>query len=100
MPKPHIFLSQVALKEQNYGEIVNTVGRGINFITFIDQGAVWMMLTVHDVVNQPPRSRDITLRPTASTHLALDEAGTQIPYHQISYDYNHEMNGSDVSQQV
>jgi hypothetical protein len=100
MPKPHVFLSQVASKENNYGEIVNTVGRGINFVTFIDQGAVWMMSTVHDVANQPPRSRDIALRPTASTHLALDEAGTQIPYHQISYDYNHKMNGSDVSQQI
>jgi hypothetical protein len=101
MPKPHLFLDKVCTKEKNYGEMVNTVGNGINYITFVDQGAVWMMLTVHDVANQPPGTRDISLRPTASTHLATETLnGTQIPYHQISYEYNHEMNGSDVSQQL
>jgi hypothetical protein len=101
MPKPHLFLDKVCTKEKNYGEMVNTVGNGINYITFVDQGAVWMMSTVHDVANQPPGTRDISLRPTASTHLATETLnGTQIPYHQISYEYNHEMNGSDVSQQL
>jgi hypothetical protein len=73
MPKPHLFLDKVSLKERNYSEIVNTVGKGINFITFIDQGAVWMMLTVHDVANQPPSTQHISLRPTASIHLATED---------------------------
>ena len=55
MPLPRILLDTVTAKERDYGEIVNTVvseGR-INCITFIDQGAVWMMSTVHDTANEP-----------------------------------------------
>jgi hypothetical protein len=55
MPLSHILLDSVATKERDYGEIVNTViaeGR-INCITFIDQGAVWMMSTIHDTANEP-----------------------------------------------
>jgi hypothetical protein len=102
MPKAHLLLDRVCSKERNYGEIVNTVGKGVNFITFIDQGAVWMMSTVHDVANQPAGWRPLYKRPEASTHLANESilGETQIPYHQISFEYNHEMNGSDVSQQV
>ena len=61
-----------------------------------------MMSTVHDVANQPPLSRPIYLRPTASTHLATEAPNGEIyiPYHQISFDYNREINGSDVSQQI
>jgi hypothetical protein len=53
MPKPHIRMREVASKEKNYGEIINTTGQGINFVSFVDKKVVWMMSTVHDVVNQP-----------------------------------------------
>ena len=64
IPLPHVLLDKVATIEKNYGEIVNTVvsdGR-VNCITFIDQGAVWMMSTVHDAANQPPCYRPIVKR--------------------------------------
>jgi hypothetical protein len=103
MPLPHILLDSMASKEKNYGEYVNTVvadGK-INCITFIDQGAVWMMSTVHDVANQEPCWRLAIKRKTASHHLARESTnGVQLPYPQISYDYNHFINGSDLYQQL
>ena len=96
-------MKKVATKEKNYGEVVNTLGEQgtINFITFIDQGAVWMMSTVHDTANEPPCWRPIQKRPTASTLLArtTTEGDIELPYPKVSHDYNHEMNGSDLCQQ-
>jgi hypothetical protein len=103
IPKPHITVDKVATKEKNYGEVVNTVvsnGR-VNCITFIDNGAVWMMSTVHDTANELPCWRPIAMRKNASLHLArTTPAGDlEIPYPQISHDYNQKMNGSDLCQQ-
>jgi hypothetical protein len=104
MPLPHILLDSVATKERDYGEIVNTVvaeGR-INCVTFIDQGAVWMMSTVHDTANEPTCWRPIIKRKRASDHLSRQTpAGdVELPYPKISFDYNHYMNGSDICQQI
>jgi Transposase IS4 len=103
IPKPHIMIDKVATKEKNYGEVVNTViSRGnINCITFIDNGAVWMMSTVHDVANEPTYWRPISNRRNPSDHLArtTPNGDIEIPYPKISHDYNHQMNGSDLCQQ-
>ena len=54
MPKPHIVMHKVCSKERNYGEIVNSVGKhGVNFITYVDQGAVWIILITHNITNNP-----------------------------------------------
>ena len=103
MPRPHILIDKVATKEKNYGEVVNTVvsqGR-INCITFVDNGAVWMMSTVHDTANEPPCWRAVSSRKNPSIHLARTaiSGDIEIPYPQISDDYNHQMNGSDLCQQ-
>jgi Transposase IS4 len=103
MPKPHIVMDKVCSKERNYGEVVNSVGKhGVNFITYVDQGAVWMMSTTHNVANDPTCWRDSIKRPKASDHLARTsiDGGIELPFPQISYDYNHHMNGSDLCQQV
>jgi hypothetical protein len=102
MPKPHILINKVATREQDYGEIVNSVGRGINYCTYIDNGAVWMMSTVHDVANDPVCWRGIAKRPKASQHLSQVsvDGSINLPFPQISYDYNHHMNGSDLCQQM
>jgi hypothetical protein len=49
---PDILIDKIATRGRDYGEIANSVGRGINYCTFIDNGAVWMMSTVHDVANE------------------------------------------------
>jgi hypothetical protein len=67
---PHLAMDLIASKEKHYGEIINTVGKGINYITYIDQDAVWMLSTVHDVANQPPCWRPAENRVHASHHLA------------------------------
>jgi hypothetical protein len=51
MPKPYIRMRKVVSKEKNYGEIINTIGQGINFVSFVSKKVVWMMSTVHDVIN-------------------------------------------------
>jgi hypothetical protein len=102
MPAPHIVIDKVATKERHYGEVANTVGKGVNFVTYVDNGAVWMMSTVHDVANQPQCWRDVKTRSKPSVHLARQSINgeLEIPYPQISQDYNHHMNGSDLCQQV
>ena len=40
MPKPYVYMREVTSKEKDYGELINTVSRGINFVTFIDKKAV------------------------------------------------------------
>jgi hypothetical protein len=42
MPAPLVMMREMATKERNYGKIIDTIGRDgkINYITFIDQGAV------------------------------------------------------------
>jgi hypothetical protein len=103
MPRPHIIIDKVATKEKNYGEVVNTVvsnGR-VNCVTFIDNGAVWMMSTVHDTANEPACWRPVFDRKNPSLHLSrTTPAGeVEVPYPKISHDYNHQMNGSDLCQQ-
>jgi hypothetical protein len=104
IPIPHIMIDTVASKERDYGEVVNTVVSGgrINCITFIDQGVVWMMSTVHDTANEPTCWRPITKRKAASTHLSRQSTtgDTELPFPLISDDYNHYMNGSDLCQQM
>jgi hypothetical protein len=123
VPDAHITLRGLTTKEKDYGEQVNTVCGEVNCMTFIDQKAVWMMSTVHDVANQPPCWRDAVKRPTASHKYAnyvqqtdttitdYSQASTkfsrttttgeiELPYPQLMYDYNHGMNGSDLCQQV
>jgi Transposase IS4 len=102
MPAPHVRMREVATKERHYGESMNTVGRGINFVTFVDKKAVWMMTTVHDVANQLPCWRDAKTRTKISHHLGREtmDGGLEVPFPQLSFDYNHNMNGSDVCQQV
>jgi hypothetical protein len=123
MPDAHITLQGLTTKEKDYGKQVNTVCGEVNCMTFVDQKAVWMMSTVHDVANQPPCWRDAVKRPTASHKYAhyieqTDTAVTdysqtstkfsrittagkiELPYPQLMHDYNHGMNGSDLCQQV
>ena len=83
MPKPHIVMDKVCSKERNYGEVVNSVGKhGVNFITYVDQGAVWMMSTTHNVANDPTCWRDSIKRPKASDHLARTsiDGGIELPF--------------------
>lgn len=104
MPRPHIRMREVCTKEANHGEIVNTVGKGrVNFITFVDQKAVWMMSTVHDVANEPwcwrPSTKRSKKTSTKYARTSID-GELQLRYPLVSYEYNHGMNGSDLCQQV
>jgi hypothetical protein len=98
MPKPHVYMREVTSKEKDYREVINTVSRGINFVTFVDQKAVWMMSTTHDVVYQPPCWRDAVTRSNVSSHLSRvsEDGWIEISFPQLSWDYNHHMNSSDV----
>jgi Transposase IS4 len=102
MPKPHIRMREVASKEKNYGEMINTTGQGINFVSFVDKKVVWMMSTVHDVANQPSCWRSTLDRSKVSHHLAREtvDGGLEIPYPQLSEDYNNNMGSCDLCQQI
>jgi Transposase IS4 len=102
MPAPHVRMREVASKEKNYGEIINTTGQGINYVSFVDKKVVWMMTTVHDVANQPSCWRPTQDRSKVSHHLAREtvDGGIEIPYPQLSEDYNNNMGSCDLCQQI
>ena len=101
MPKQHIQLRDCTEKQHDYGLLCNSVFDGVNHITFIDQKAVHMMTTAHDVVNEPSYWRDAKTRRDACLARAREAAGrTELPYPQLSHDYNHGMNSCDVASQV
>jgi hypothetical protein len=60
-----------------------------------------MMTTAHDVINEDPHWRDASTRRKVSLQRARETAGrTELPYPQVSHDYNHGMNSCDVASQV
>lgn len=60
-----------------------------------------MMTTAHDVKNEPFAWRDAATRRNACLERAREKAGrTELPYPQLSHDYNQGMNSCDVASQV
>ena len=59
------------------------------------------MTTAHDVKNEPIAWRDAATRRNACLERAREKAGrTELPYPQLSHDYNQGMNSCDVASQV
>ena len=101
MPKQHIQLRECTDKKSDYGLVCNSVFGGVNHVTFIDQKAVHMMTTAHDIVNQDPYWRDAKTRRNACLTRSRETAGrTELPYPQLSHDYNNNMNSCDLASQV
>lgn len=101
MPKQHIQLRDCTDKQTDYGLVCNSVFGGVNHVTFVDQKAVHMMTTAHDVVREDPHWREAKTRRDASLQRARETAGrTELPYPQLSHDYNQGMNSCDVASQV
>jgi hypothetical protein len=101
MPKQHIQLRDCTDKKTDYGLVCNSVFGGVNHVTFIDQQAVHMMTTAHDVVNEDPHWRDAKTRRDTCRTRARETAGrTELPYPQLSHDYNNNMNSCDLASQV
>jgi hypothetical protein len=61
-----------------------------------------MMSTVHDVANQPPCWRSSLDRSKVSHHLAREAVygGLELPYPQVSENYNNNMGSCDLCQQI
>jgi hypothetical protein len=53
MPAQQILLREYTDKLIDYGLICNSVFDGVNHVTFINQKAVHIITTVHDVKNEP-----------------------------------------------
>jgi hypothetical protein len=101
MPKQQIWLRDCTDKSTDYGLICNSVYGGVNHVTYVDQKAVHMITTAHDVVNEPSCWRDASTRRDACLERSREQAGrTELPYPQLSHDYNHGMNSCDVASQV
>lgn len=101
MPTQHILLRDCTDKSTDYGLTCNSVYGGVNHVTFVDQKAVHMMTTAHDVKNQPPAWREASTRRNACLERSRERSGrTELPYPQLSHDYNQGMNSCDVASQV
>jgi hypothetical protein len=101
MPVQQILLRECTDKATDYGLLCNSVFNGVNHVTFVDQKAVHMMTTTHDVKNEEFAWRDARTRRNACLERSREKAGrTELPYPQLSHDYNQGMNSCDVASQV
>jgi hypothetical protein len=101
MPLQQILLRDCTDKSTDYGLLCNSVFDGVNHVTFVDQKAVHMMTTSHDVRNNELAWRDVRTRRNACLTRSREKAGrTELPYPRLSYDYNHSMNSCDLASQV
>jgi hypothetical protein len=101
MPIQHILLRDCTDKSTDYGLLCNSVFGGVNHVTFVDQKAVHMMTTAHDVKHQELAWRDVRSRRNACLERARERSGrTELPYPQLSYDYNNNMNSCDLASQL
>ena len=101
MPAQQVLLRDCTNKAMDYGLLCNSVYGGVNHVTFVDQKAVHMMTTAHDVKNEEPAWRDATTRRNACLERSREQAGrTELPYPQLSQDYNKGMNSCDVASQL
>lgn len=101
IPAQQIMLRDCTDKATDYGLLCNSVYDGVNHVTFVDQKAVHMMTTTHDVKNEELAWRDAATRRNACLDRAREKAGrTELPYPQLSHDYNQGMNSCDVASQV
>jgi Transposase IS4 len=101
MPAQQVRLRDCTSKKEDYGLLCNSVYDGVNHVTFVDQKAVHMMTTAHDVKNDELAWRDAATRRNACLKRSRETAGrTELPYPQLSEDYNHGMNSCDVASQL
>ena len=81
MPAQHVFLRDCTDKSTDYGLVCNSVYGGVNHITFVNQKAVHMITTAHDVKNQPPYWREAAARRNAYLTRSREKSGrTELPY--------------------
>jgi Transposase IS4 len=101
MPAQQVLLRECTDKATDYGLLCNSVYGDVNHVTFVDQKAVHMMTTTYDVKNEEFAWRDAATRRNACLDRAREKAGrTELPYPQLSHDYNQGMNSCDVASQV
>jgi Transposase IS4 len=101
MPAQQVLLRDCTTKSEDYGLLCNTVYNSVNHVTFVDQKAVHMMTTAHDVKNDELAWRDACTRRNACLERSRETAGrTELPYPQLSEDYNQGMNSCDVASQL
>ena len=101
IPAQQIYLHACTDKSTDYGLLVNSVYSSVNHVTFVDQKAVHMITTAHDVKNEPFAWRDASSRRNACHKRAREEAGrTELPYPKLSHDCNQGMNSCDLASQV
>ena len=76
----------------------NKVWEGVNCLFFVDMKAIWIMTTMHDVVNEELLTKPIEKRPGASKEVVIynDEGNPVLPFPRVLDDYNQGMGGCDI----
>lgn len=75
MPAQQVLLRGCTDKTIDYGILCNSVYGGVNHVTFVDQKAIQMMTTTHDLKNQQPSWREARTRRNACLERSCEKAG-------------------------
>ena len=82
IPTELILLRDATTKEKNYSLMYNKVWEGVNCLSFVDIKAIWIMTTIHDVINEEILTKPVEKRPGASKEVVIynDNGNTALPF--------------------
>ena len=98
IPAELILLREAIIKEKNYSLMYNKVWEGVNYLSFVDMKATWIMTIIHDVVNQELLIKPLEKRPRAFREIIIhdDEGNPALSFSRVLDDYNKGMGGCDI----
>ena len=85
-------------KEKNYSLIYNKVWEGVNYLSFVDMKATWIMITIHDVTNKKSLIKPLEKRPGALKEVVIhdDQGNLALPFPKVLDNYNKGMGGCNI----
>ena len=60
-------------KEKNYSLIYNKVWEGVNYLSFVDMKATWIIITIHDMANEESLIKPLKKRSGALKEVAIHD---------------------------
>ena len=80
----------------------NKVWEGMNCLFIVDMKATWIMITIHDVVNQESLIKFIEKHPGANKEVVIydDKGDLALSFPRVLNDYNQGIDGCNIHSQL
>ena len=80
----------------------NKVWEGVNYLSIMDMKAIWMMITIHDVINEELLIKPLEKRPGVSNEIIIynDKENPVLSFPQVLNDYNKGISDYNIYSQL